>query len=292
MTEVPTSATRLIALLGNPVAHSISPGFQNAAFRHAGVDGIYLALRCEAAAVSGLIRGIAGAGGGGNVTVPHKEVAARSVDRGTEAVRRTGACNTYWAEDGQIWGDNTDVVGFARAIEALLAGPVQGARVLLVGGGGAARAALAALADARAGEVVLLNRTRARAETLASLFRDAAIRIRIADREDTLNGESFDLAVNATPLGLRPGDPLPLSPKVSERVGAGFDMVYRRGGTSWVRSLRAAGVPATDGSEMLLWQGAAAFERWWHLSAPVEVMRAAIEQATRQPEEVEPLQGE
>lgn len=291
MTEVPTSATRLIALLGNPVAHSVSPGFQNAAFRHAGVDGVYLALQCEAAAVSGLIRGIAGAGGGGNVTVPHKEVAARAIDRGTEAVRRTGACNTYWAKDGQVWGDNTDVVGCARAIETLLAGPVEGARVLLVGGGGAARAALAALADARASEVVLFNRTRARAETLAGLFRDASFRTRIVDGEDSLHSESFDLAVNATPLGLRPGDPLPLSARVSERIRAGFDMVYRRGGTSWVRGLRAAGVPAADGSEMLLWQGVAAFERWWPVAAPVEVMRAAIEKATQQPEETEPPPG-
>src|SRR5690606_22243888 len=117
VTDLPTSATRLIALLGNPVAHSISPIFQNAAFRHAGVDGVYLALRCEGAAVPGLLRGIALAGGGGNVTVPHKEVAAEAVDEPTEAVRRTGACNTFWSEGDRIRGDNTDVVGSARAIE-------------------------------------------------------------------------------------------------------------------------------------------------------------------------------
>src|SRR5690606_16290246 len=196
VTDLPTSATRLIALLGNPVAHSISPIFQNAAFRHAGVDGVYLALRCEGAAVPGLLRGIALAGGGGNVTVPHKEVAAQAVDEPTEAVRRTGACNTFWSEGDRIRGDNTDVVGSARAIEALLGGSAAGARVLLVGSGGAARAALAALADGGAGEVVLLNRTRGRAEALAALFHDAPFRARVAEREEELPDGSFDLAIN------------------------------------------------------------------------------------------------
>jgi len=281
VTDLPTSATRLIALLGNPVAHSISPIFQNAAFRHAGVDGVYLALRCEGAAVPGLLRGIALAGGGGNVTVPHKEVAAQAVDEPTEAVRRTGACNTFWSEGDRIRGDNTDVVGSARAIEALLGGSAAGARVLLVGSGGAARAALAALADGGAGEVVLLNRTRGRAEALAALFHDAPFRARVAEREEELPDGSFDLAINTTPLGLHARDSLPLSDRLIDRLRAGFDMVYRNGGTEWVRRLQAAGIPAADGREMLLWQGAAAFERWWRIPAPLEVMRAAIEAATR-----------
>ena len=136
----PTSATRLIALLGNPVSHSVSPLFQNAAFDAAGVDGVYVALRCEPEAVPRLIAGIAGAGGGGNVTVPHKEIAAASVQRRTESVERTGACNTYWSEAGVVWGDNTDVAGSALSIRALLGGPPAGARVLVLGAGGAARA--------------------------------------------------------------------------------------------------------------------------------------------------------
>jgi shikimate dehydrogenase len=270
-----TSSTRLIALLGNPVAHSVSPIFQNAAFREAGVDGVYLALRCDAEAVPELLRAIAAAGGGGNVTVPHKEIAARSLDRATGAVRRTGACNTYWLENGAVHGDNTDVVGSARAIRAL-AGSIEGARVLLVGGGGAARAALAALADEGASEVVLLNRTRERAVALAERFANLPMTVRVAADEKEIGAGGFHLAVNATPLGLHPGDPEPLSEDLSSRVEAGFDMVYRPGGTPWVRRLANAGTPAADGREMLLWQGVAAFERWWPVPAPIEVMRRAL----------------
>src|SRR5690606_25709966 len=134
--------------LGNPVAHSLSPRFQNAAFAAAGVDGVYIALRCEAEAVPGLMTGIARAGGAGNVTVPHKALAARLVDRATDAVRRTSACNTFWLEDGRIHGDNTDVAGVRSAMERLT-GSVAGARVLLLGAGGAARAAVCALLDER-----------------------------------------------------------------------------------------------------------------------------------------------
>jgi shikimate dehydrogenase len=272
-----TTSTRLIALLGNPVAHSVSPVFQNAAFRHARLDAVYLALRCEEGEVPGLIRGIALAGGGGNVTVPHKEIAARSVERATEAVERTGACNTYWSEGGVVYGDNTDVVGASRAIRSLLGRAPAGARVLLIGGGGAARAALAALAEEQVAEVTLLNRTPARAEALACRFEGGALRTRVAASEAELAGSRFDLAINSTPLGLHAGEAPPLSERLWEGLGAAFDMAYRAGGTDWVRRLRHAGIPSADGAEMLLWQGVAAFERWWDVPAPVEAMRSALE---------------
>jgi shikimate dehydrogenase len=127
--------TRLIALLGDPIAHSLSPGLQNAAIRAAGLDAVYLALRCDADHVHGLIRGIAGAGGGGNVTIPHKATAAEAVEVQSLAVQRTRACNTFWAEGGRLHGDNTDVAGFDAAARALIGAPA-GARALVVGGGG------------------------------------------------------------------------------------------------------------------------------------------------------------
>ena len=95
------ASTRLFAVLGDPVAHSLSPGIQNPAIEAAGVDAVYVALRCGAGEVSGLMRGLAVAGGGGNVTLPHKEVAAAAVDEPSELVARTGACNTFWLEDGR-----------------------------------------------------------------------------------------------------------------------------------------------------------------------------------------------
>jgi shikimate dehydrogenase len=271
------ATTRLFALLGDPVSHSLSPTFQNAAFRALGLDAVFVALRCGADELPGLLRGIARAGGGGNVTVPHKALAARTVERPSDAVARTGACNAYWLEDGAIHGDNTDVAGASAAIAALLGRAPAGARVLLLGAGGAASATLCALADARAERIVIANRTPERAHALAERFRTPGVRMDVVESVDALAGERFDLAVNSTSLGLAPGDPLPLDPGAARvTIGAALDLVYARGETAWVRAMRARGIPAVDGKEMLLQQGAAAFRRWWGMEPPLEVMRAAL----------------
>ena len=269
------AGTRLIALLGDPVGHSISPLFQNAAFQAAGLNGVYLSLRCSAADFPGLLRGIARAGGGGNVTLPHKELAAQTVDERTPAVAQTGACNTFWSADGHVWGDNTDVDGFSHAARALVGDSVAGASVLLLGAGGAARAVLYALARDGAREVVVLNRTPSRAAALLRMVEGYSVRARAATTALEVEGERFDLVVNATSLGLRPEDPLPLE-TMAVPVEAALDVVYRPGGTRWVNELRAAGIRATDGTEMLLHQGAAAFQRWWGREAPLSRMRDAV----------------
>ena len=276
MTPV-TAGTRLLALLGDPVSHSLSPTFQNAAFRALGLDAVFVALRCGADELPGLLRGIARAGGGGNVTVPHKALAARTVERPSDAVVRTGACNAYWLEDGAIHGDNTDVAGAAAAVAAVLGRAPAGARVLLLGAGGAASAVVCALADAGVERIAIANRTPERAHALAERFRAPGVRIDVVDSADALAGERFDLAVNSTSLGLKPGDPLPLDPDAARvEVGAALDLVYARGETRWVHAMRARGLPAADGKEMLIQQGAAAFRRWWGMEPPLEVMRAAL----------------
>src|SRR5690606_13792454 len=120
--------------------------------------------------VPGLIREITAAGGAGNVTIPHKEVAASTVDEPSEAVIRTGACNTFWAEAGRIHGDNTDVFGFSMAVESLLGRTAKGLRVLMLGAGGAARGAACALTNDGVREVVVVNRTLNRARDIADRF--------------------------------------------------------------------------------------------------------------------------
>jgi shikimate dehydrogenase len=272
----PAAATRLLALLGDPVSHSLSPTFQNAALRARGLDAVYVALRCGADELPGLLRGIARAGGAGNVTVPHKALAAWTIDAPTEAVMRTGACNTFWPEDGRIHGDNTDVAGAAAAIAALLGRTPAGARVLLLGAGGAASAVLCALVDAGAERVAVLNRTPERAAALAERFRAPGVRIDVADTANALRGDRWDLAINSTSLGLKSGDALPLDAD-GWSIGAALDLVYAPGQTRWVHALRARGIPAADGKEMLVQQGAAAFRRWWNADPPLDVMRAALE---------------
>jgi len=278
VTERISAATRVYAVLGDPVEHSLSPVVQNAGMRATGVDGVYTALRCNDADLPGLMRGLALAGGGGNVTLPHKEAAARALDVATPAVKRTGACNTFWAEDGKLHGDNTDVDGFRGAVAALLTDRIWGGRVLLLGAGGAARAVIVALLDDGIEEVMLVNRTPERARSLAGRAGDP--RVRVVGDTSTLEDASVDLVVNATRLGLVPGDPLPVAIGALGSVGAVLDLVY--GGdavTPLVAEAREKGIKAADGAEMLVRQGAAAFERWWDIPAPVDVMRQALAEA-------------
>ena len=269
------AATRVYALLGDPVAHSRSPDMINAAFAEQRLDAVYVALRCIEQDVPTLVRTLAHAGGGGNITVPHKARARTAIDRPSEAVVRTGACNTFWAEDGVVYGDNTDVEGIHVATSELI-GSVAGVRVLLLGAGGAARAAAWALLEAGAARVDVLNRTPHRAAQLVHGL--GTPRLRVAHRPG-----NADLLINATTLGLRPHDPLPIREHMLPEFGAVLDLVYTAGGTPLVRAARAAGVPAMDGTTMLLAQGAAAYRCWTGREAPVETMRAVLQRVDGNP---------
>ncbi|TVP49487.1 MAG: shikimate dehydrogenase [Gemmatimonadales bacterium] len=272
---------RLVALLGNPVRHSLSPRIQNAAFRASGVAGTYLALRTTEEDLPGLLGGIARSGGCGNVTLPHKESAARVVDRRTPAADRTGAVNTFWLADGRVHGDNTDVIGVRRALDALLTDHPAGLRdrhVLLIGAGGAARAVLAALEQAGVGSVRIRNRTAARARALVDEMAPFPMPVQVEDPDglpshphDASRGAPLSLVINATRLGLDEDDALPLPVDELPSGAAVLDLVYRPGETRWVRGARAAGHPAADGGWMLVEQGMAAFERWWGIPAPRDV---------------------
>lgn len=270
-----TAATRVFVLLGDPVEHSASPAMQNAGFGEVGVDGVYVTLRCGPDDLAGLLRGIARAGGGGNVTLPHKQRAAEVLDETSEAVRRTGACNTFWGDgEGRVHGDNTDVEGFRRALRGFLPGSVTEGRVLVLGAGGAARAVLLALIQEDAAEVTLLNRTPERARAAANQV--GSQRTRVLNEASEVEGMAFDLVVNATRLGLAPDDPSPIDFRSLGEVGAAMDLVYAPDPTAFMRAAHRKGIRATDGSEMLVRQGAVAFERWWGVDAPVQAMRRAL----------------
>jgi shikimate dehydrogenase len=255
---------------------------QNAALRALDLDGSYTALQCGPDRLETHMRALASAGGGGNVTLPHKERAARMLDVATPVVRRTGACNTFWGVDGELHGDNTDVGGFARARADLMKAPAHGARVLVLGAGGAARAVLVSLLDEGVERVFLANRTLSRAETLAERLDDA--RITVVRSVQQTPWDSLDLVVNATSLGLHARDPLPLALERIARPTALLDLVYHTSlSTRLVREARVRGLAACDGTEMLIQQGALAFTRWWEVPAPVEAMRTAFHGALRHP---------
>jgi len=259
--------TRVFALLGRPVAHSVSPQMHNAAFTALGLDAVYVALACEPEAVRPLIRSLAAAGGGGNVTVPHKAAAAAAVDRLVDPA--LPACNTFWLEnDGEVVGGNTDVEGILQGAERLGTGAGSW---LILGTGGSARAAAEAARQAGAA-VAIRSRDPARAAQWEAELAGSGMQV--------VEPASCEMIVNATPLGLAAEDPLPAEPSQYPALRCALDLVYARGETRWVRAMRAAGVPAADGRVVLVAQGAAAFRRWFpEVPPPVEVMRAAVHAA-------------
>jgi shikimate dehydrogenase len=239
-----------------------------AAFAALGLEGWrYQPLPLPPELFTETVRALGGAGfAGANVTVPHKEAALALADEATPAARAIGAANTLsFAADGTIAADNTDAPGLIAALPV----PVEGRRVLVLGAGGSARAAVYALREAGARDVAVFNRTRERAEELAA---DLGARVLAAP-------EPADLLVNCTSVGLVNADALPIDLAALEGAGAVVDLVYRPGGTALVREARRRGLPCADGHEVLVQQGARSFEIWTGLAAPIEAMRAALQAA-------------
>jgi shikimate dehydrogenase len=261
-------ATRVYALLGDPVAHSLSPAMQNAAFRALGLKAVYVALRCSSDDLPGLMQVLVRAGGGGNITVPHKEAAATALEHACELVEATGACNTFWRDGDRLTGDNTDVDGVLKALEPL--DPPSGPW-LVAGTGGSARA-VAAAARRMGAALAVSSRSDTRRRAFENWARTQGTPIVTAAEARVL--------VNATPLGLQEGDALPPGRETSPEATVALDLVYSRGETAWVRRMRGAGLRAADGREVLVVQGALALERWFpHADAPEEIMRAVVNAA-------------
>ena len=218
------------------------------------------------------LRRLALAGGGGNVTVPHKERVLSFLDCRTEAVKITGACNTFWAEGGAVWGDNTDVAGFQTAWRKATAGNPEPLDVLVLGAGGAARAVVAALlGESGVGRIALWNRTPNRARALIRHFDGT----RTALLEDWRESGA-DVLVNATSAGMAGGAaPVDLG-LLARPPRVVVDLVYGRGPTALVRQARRMGAAATDGREMLLRQAEASYVRWFGEPPPPGVMRCAL----------------
>lgn len=259
-----TAATRLVALLGHPVAHSLSPQLHNAAFAAVGFDAVYVALDVAPGAVGAAVAGVRALGLlGANVTVPHKREVFLAVPRRTPAAEACGAANTLFWEDGELVADNTDVEGLSGVLTDDV-GLRAGDTVVLFGAGGAARAAAVALGQLGARVSVVARRVSAAKE-----IRQVAAAAGAA-LGDVAVGEA-SLVINATPLGLA-GESLPEPFMALSDWQTALDLVYARSDTPFVAAARRNGARALDGQGMLLGQAGAAFERWTAVPAPHDVM--------------------
>lgn len=260
-----TERTRL-GVVGWPVGHSRSPQMHNAALRAVGLSSWrYQLLPVPPELFASTIRALPTVGFRGvNVTIPHKEDALRLADRATATAQAIGAANTLvFEDDGTVGAENTD----GPALLAALPLSAAGATALVLGAGGSARAAVWALREAGA-EVLIWNRTAARAQALARLFGATAV-----DEPAVA-----DFLVNCTSIGLSEVGELKDLPVRADEIamfGCVIDFVYSASETELIRAARSAGKPCLDGLDLLVGQGALSFERFTGLAAPIERMRAA-----------------
>jgi shikimate dehydrogenase len=259
-----------LVLVGHPVDHSLSPTFQNAALRRAALPLTYEALDVPVDALDATLDALIASNASGNVTIPHKERIAAWCARLTPLAERVGAVNTFWAESGELVGDNTDVAGFLDLLAAGAPDANRAQPVAVLGAGGAAAAVLAALEQERFSDVRVHARSDSRAHALCARFPDSRV---VANTESAVRGAA--LVVNATPLGLD-GQATPFDVALLDVGAAVLDLVVHRDETPLVRAARARGHRATDGLEMLLGQGALAFERWFGIAPDRDIMRASV----------------
>jgi shikimate dehydrogenase len=264
----------VVYLLGHPVEHSLSPAMHNAAFRALGLSHSYEALDVTADALPAAVQRIrSGELLGANVTVPHKETVMALVDTWDGPTAEIGAANTLsrTADGKRVLASNTDAVGFAYATRGLA---LDGARVLLLGAGGAARAVLVALL-VRGAHVAIANRSPERARTLARAIPHPVERTpRVLDWAARTELQEIDVVVNATSLGLHGEDPL--AGAALPRGLIVVDLIATAVATPLVKRARAGGSDVVDGLPMLLQQAASSFRIWTGRDAPVDVMRAAL----------------
>jgi len=275
------AATRLCAVYGSPIAHSASPAMHNAAFAALGLNWRYLAFEVDPKNLRAAIDGAKAMNFAGiNLTVPHKLLAVEMVDALDESAKIWGAVNTiqFQAQGAQSRsiGFNTDADAIVTALREDLQMELRGAKILLLGAGGAGQSAALKLASENIAGLFVVNRTEEKADAIAGeiIERFPSVKVSVGYPK-----ENVDLILNATSLGMKAGDPSPLDEKQFslKQTGAVYDMVYRPAETKLLAAARAAGCKSANGLGMLLHQGATAFKIWTGKPAPLDVMRRALE---------------
>ena len=272
MMEGISGTTKVIAIFGWPVEHSLSPAMHNAAFQEMGLDFCYVAFPIRPEGLAAAVDGAHALGlHGMNITVPHKEAIMPLLDKVSPESSFIGAANTVVLHNTKLVGHNTDGRGFMRSLEEEGI-EAKDKRVLLLGSGGASRAVAWALGEAGAG-IHIHSRNN---DTASRLVHDLSINFKgvqlVEDLEDA--AAEADIVLNATPLGLKQNDPLPIDLALIKDSQVAIDLIYKP--TPFLEAAREKGCRALDGRGMLLWQGVLASEIWTGQVPPVETMRKVL----------------
>jgi shikimate dehydrogenase len=286
--------TQLVGLIGWPVEHTLSPAMHNAAFDSLGLNWRYVPLPVRPGQVEAAVRGLPALGfRGANVTVPHKQAVIPALDSVAPNAKALGAVNTLvvgWSKDDRpdIGGHNTDAGGFIGALQQGGFDP-EGKSAVVVGAGGGARAVVFGLREAGASAILIFDVELQRAQALVSDLarqenqKNVLRPMPLTTEAVVESARAADLLINATPVGMWPhedGSIWPDGVLVPPHLTV-FDLVYNPAETRLLRRARESGARAIGGLEMLVRQGALAFEMWTGQPAPVEVMRAACERALK-----------
>jgi shikimate dehydrogenase len=273
----PSAATTVVGVIGDPVDHSLSPLLHNTAFAALGLDWVSVGFRVPRGRTAAALEGARAMGVRGlSVTMPHKDAVARLVPELSPLAQRLGAVNCVVDAGGAWLGENTDGAGLLAALRHRDGFEPGGLRCLVVGAGGAARAVIAALADAGAAEVIVVNRTPERAASALAL---AGAVGRAGVPEDA---PSCDLVINATPVGMEGsadgagGAPWPIDPSLLHAGQTVVDLIYHPPETPWMAAARSRGATVDNGLGMLVHQAACQLSAWTGLEPPVEAMWAAV----------------
>lgn len=275
-----SSKTKLCGVIGDPIEHSLSPAMHNSAFHKLGLDYAYLAFHVPKKSLKSAMLGVAGLGiVGVNITIPHKVEVMKLLDHIDETATLIGAVNTVVNRDGRLFGFNTDGAGALRALKENWVG-VKGKRIALLGAGGASKAIAFKLSES-ARSLIILNRTKSKALSLArslKKIRNIQVDARKLNEENLKSTLSdVDILVNATSVGMFPQiNATPIDRDLLHRDLTVFDIVYNPIQTLLLREASERGCKIVNGVDMLVYQGAVSFELWTGESPPIEVMRRVV----------------
>lgn len=278
--------TKVFALFGDPVGHSLSPIMHNIAFQDLGMDCCYVTYLVHKEDIRAAVQAVRALHlGGVNLTIPHKESVLPYLDEVQEDAKLIGAVNTIVIRNGCLSGYNTDAPGFIASLKST-GFDTNGKRVVIMGAGGAARAVAFALAKDGAAKIDIFNRSLEKAEKLAQdLLQAYSLFVGVGEMNTSLikTLKSADLLINATPVGMYPNH-MSASILTREQLHSGLmvcDLIYNPLKTRLLEEAEAAGCRILSGVGMLVWQGAIAFQLWTGREAPVDLMKDAVLKALK-----------